>query len=89
MGFLRQEYWSGLPFPSPGDLPNPRTEPESSSSAGGFFTTWPPGKPTTDQGIFAESNTYGVNISLVNNVLICFPHLNQNLKHGGAPENLH
>ena len=29
MGFPRQEYWSGLPFPSPGDLPDPGTEPES------------------------------------------------------------
>ena len=29
MGFSRQEYWSGLPFPSPGDLPDPRIEPES------------------------------------------------------------
>ena len=29
MGFSRQEYWSGLPFPSPGDLPNPETEPRS------------------------------------------------------------
>ena len=29
MGFFRQEYWSGLPFPSPGDLPNPRIEPMS------------------------------------------------------------
>ena len=29
MGFPRQEYWSGLPFPSPGDLPNPRIEPRS------------------------------------------------------------
>ena len=29
MGFSRQEHWSGLPFPSPGDLPNPRTEPRS------------------------------------------------------------
>ena len=29
MGFFRQEYWRGLPFPSPGDLPNPRTEPKS------------------------------------------------------------
>ena len=29
MGFSRQEYWSGLPFPSPGDLPNPGTEPAS------------------------------------------------------------
>ena len=29
MGFSRQEYWSGLPFPSPGDLPNPEIEPRS------------------------------------------------------------
>ena len=29
MGFFRREYWSGLPFPSPGDLPDPRMEPES------------------------------------------------------------
>ena len=45
MGFLRQEYWSGLPFPPPGDLPNPGTEPESPVSpalAGGFFTTEQP-----------------------------------------------
>ena len=31
MGFSRQEYWTGLPFPSPGDLPNPGTEPQSPS----------------------------------------------------------
>ena len=46
MGFPRQEYWSGLPFPPPGDLPNPRLEPESLVSpalAGGFFTTEPLG----------------------------------------------
>ena len=43
----RQEYWSGLPFPPPGDLPNPGTEPPSASPAlaGGFFTTATPGKP--------------------------------------------
>ena len=46
MGFLRQEYWSGLPFPSPGDLPNPGIEPMSPALAGGFFTTEPAGKPT-------------------------------------------
>ena len=43
---LRQQYWSGLPFPSPGDLPNPGTKPISLASpalAGGFFTTAPPG----------------------------------------------
>ena len=48
MGFSRQEYWSGLPFPPAGDLPNPAiglASPVSSALAGGFFTTEPPGKP--------------------------------------------
>ena len=45
MGFPRQEYWSGLPFPSAGDPHNPETEPEAPASAGGFFTVEPPGKP--------------------------------------------
>ena len=44
MGFSRQQYWSGLPFPSPGDLPDPETEPESSVSAGRFFTLAPSGQ---------------------------------------------
>ena len=46
MGFPRQEYCSGLPFPSPGDLSDPGIEPTSSLWAGGFFTTEPLGKPT-------------------------------------------
>ena len=46
MEFFRQEYWSGLPFPSPGDLPDPGIEPMSPVLAGGFFTTEPPEKPT-------------------------------------------
>ena len=48
MGFSQQEYWSGLPFPPPGDLPNPGIEPAllvSPTLAGEFFTTEPPGKP--------------------------------------------
>ena len=45
MGFLRQEYWSGLPFPSAGDLPDPGVETTLPALAGGFFTTEPPGKP--------------------------------------------
>ena len=40
MGFSRQEYWSGLPFPSPRDLPNPGIEPRSPALAGRFFTVW-------------------------------------------------
>ena len=39
MGFSRQEYWSGVPFPPPGDLPDPETEPASPALAGRFFTT--------------------------------------------------
>ena len=39
MGFPRQEYWSELPFPSPGDPPNPVIKPASPALAGGFFTT--------------------------------------------------
>ena len=41
MGFSRQEYWSGLSFPSPGDLPNPWIEPTSPALPGGFFNTEP------------------------------------------------
>ena len=48
MGFPRQQYWSELPFPSPGDLPNPgikAASPESLALAGRFSTIVPPGKP--------------------------------------------
>ena len=45
MGFPRQDYLSGLPFPFPGDLPDPGTESTSSALAGRFFTTEPPGSP--------------------------------------------
>ena len=44
-GFSRQEYWSELPFPSAGDLPDPGIEPASPALAGRCFTTEPPGKP--------------------------------------------
>ena len=47
--FSRQEYWSGLPFPTPGDLPDPTIEPTSlgfpAAWAGRFLTAVPPGKP--------------------------------------------
>ena len=44
MGFSRQEYWSGLLFPSPEGLPDAGIEPESPALAGGFFTAEPAGK---------------------------------------------
>jgi len=45
MGFPRQEYWSGLLFPSPGDLPKPGIGPASCALAGKLFTTEPENKP--------------------------------------------
>ena len=44
MGFSRQEYWSGLPFPSPGDLPDPEIEPGSPALEADALTSEPPGK---------------------------------------------
>jgi len=51
MEFFRQEYWIGLPFQTPGGPPDPGIQPVSPASpalAGGFFTTFPPGKPNTN-----------------------------------------
>ena len=45
MGFPRQEYWSGLPFPSPGDLPNPGIEPGCLALQEDSLPSEPPGKP--------------------------------------------
>jgi len=45
MGFSRQEYWNGLPFPSPGDLPDPGIEPRSPTLQADTLTSEPPGKP--------------------------------------------
>ena len=44
MEFSRQEHWSGLPFPFPGELPDPGIEPASPALAGGSFTALPPAK---------------------------------------------
>ena len=45
IGFSRQEYWSGLPFPSPGDLPDPGIKPRSPTLQADALTSEPPGKP--------------------------------------------
>ena len=47
MGFSRQECWSGLPFPSPGDLPNPGIEAGSPALQADTLPSEPPGKPNT------------------------------------------
>ena len=68
MGFSRQEYWSGLPFPTPGDLPNPGTEPSSPASpalAGRFFTPAPPGRPVFSQVGDNKYETWFLNLCTV------------------------
>ena len=45
LGFSRQEYWSGMPFPSPGDLPNPGIKPRSPAVQADAVPSEPPGKP--------------------------------------------
>ena len=60
MGFSRQEYWSGLPFPPPGDLLDSGTEPKSLASsalARRFFTTAPPGKLRFSKLLFTVTQT--------------------------------
>ena len=50
MEFSRQEYWSGLPFPSPGDLPYPRIKPRSPALQADALPSEPPGKSTLKKG---------------------------------------
>ena len=50
MGFSRQEYWSGLPFPSPGDIPNSGVEPGAPAVQADSLPYEPPGKPLNSHG---------------------------------------
>ena len=59
VAFLREGYWSGLPFPSPGDLPNPGIKLTSPALAGGFLTTEPPGKSHSVFITFLVNGTLG------------------------------
>ena len=64
MEFSRQEHWSGLPFPSLGDLPDPGIEPTSPALAGRFFTTEPPGEALTPSPLPQNLQKKGVGKSL-------------------------
>ena len=57
-GCSRQEYWSGLPFPPPGDLPDPGIKPKSLALAGGVFTTESPGKPHREDSLLMALEVY-------------------------------
>ena len=58
MGFSRQEYWSGLPFPSPGDLPNPGIKPGSPGLGADALTAELPGKPEILNTYYQILKTY-------------------------------
>ena len=60
MEFSRQEYWSGLPFPSPGDLPNPGIKPGSPLLQADTLPSEPPGKPRVQGGTQAKSRGEGM-----------------------------
>jgi len=77
MGFSRQEYGSGWPFPPPGDLPNPGMEPTSSASPaleGGFFTTASPGKPHPDNTTIQEDSCTPVFIAAIFTIAKTWKH---------------
>ena len=64
MRFPRQENWSGLPFPPPGDLPDPGIELVSPVLTGGFFITEPPEKPRTSRELAISCSTGQVKLML-------------------------
>ena len=76
MGFSRQEYWSGLPFPSPGDLPDPGIKPGSPALRAGTLPSEPPGKandpssPVHTDGHYTDSFLKDLPI-----LKACFPFL--------------
>ena len=65
MGFSRQEYWSGLPFPSPGDLPNPGIKPRSPALQADVLTSEPPGKPPMIPTSIYIGNVIGLRDSIM------------------------
>ena len=60
MEFPRQDYWSGLPFPSPGDLLDTEIKPTSPALAGGFFTTEPLWKPLSTSKNHPKNGIYSM-----------------------------
>ena len=73
MGFPRQEYWSGLSFPSPVDLPDSGIEPLPPALAGGFFTTEPLGKPSFKVSYPKYSVIIVVVLTYVHNSFLLLP----------------
>ena len=65
MGFPRQEYWNGLPFPSPWDLPDPGMEPTSPALEGRFFTAEPAEKPYLSYNMVLGGGNYATHVFII------------------------
>ena len=79
MGFSRQEYWSELSFPSPGDLPDPGINPTSPALAGEFFTTEQPGK------LIFSLNVHKVYLAIFSPLSVLQQGRKGCLSHPGSP----
>ena len=79
MGFSRQEYWSGLPFPSPGDLPNPRIKPRSPAMQTALTYSFPNLEPVRCS--MSSSNCCFltcIQVSQETGKVVCYSHLLKN-----------
>ena len=76
--FPWQEYWSGLPFPSPGDTPDPRIEAMSPALAGRFLTTEPRGKPHLFESLLSIPLGFHLGVKLLDHmVILCLNYFPQ------------
>ena len=87
MGFSRQEYWSGLPFPSPGDLPDPGIEPGSPALEADALTSEPAGKPYSFYTTSSKPQTQKKHNTLFISSHLCDRELIQEIEREGITLN--
>ena len=86
MGFSRPDYWSGEPFPSPGDLPNPGIEPKSPALQVDSLPAEPQGKPK-NTGVGSQSLLQGIFLTQeLNQGLLYFRQIPYQLSYQGSPK---
>ena len=89
MGYPRQEYWSGLPFPTLGELPHSGIEPVSPALAGGLFITEPLGNPNIcplpPPNVQNQSKTFLLLVYLEWVLFLWFPHRYWKITRGEPP----